>query len=279
MSRNLLCLALLSLIGGTDAFSIQRSTTSMKMSVSTDSRRNFLNQIATTTATVVAAASAAPAPAFAISGKNRVNAKLQSYGLPAAIVPDGLTPLVDIYGKGKNRFPILVTFSHPPDWVVTYPSNDVNGEDGTIQAGEYAKGDTATFFLYSPPGNVKNLEEKGKDFYSECLEKAISQKGANMYQSFKVTKTETMKTELGQTYVVCDFKYQLLTGAGFEVDRNGVASITSQGDAIEVLWSATIRQRYKKMEPVLRNIAGSFRCYTDGLQFSNDLITNRPDVF
>lgn len=48
----------------------------------------------------------------------------------------------------------MVTFSHPVDWVVTYPSNDVNGEDGTIQAGEYAKGDTATLFVYNEAGNV-----------------------------------------------------------------------------------------------------------------------------
>lgn len=78
-----------------------------------------------------------------------------SYGLPGPIVPQGLTPLASIYGKGKNRFPLLVTFSHPPDWVVTLPSIDINGEDGTIQAGEYAKGDTATLFVNSELGHVK----------------------------------------------------------------------------------------------------------------------------
>lgn len=44
--------------------------------------------------------------------------------------------------------------NHPVTWVVTLPSNDVNGEDGTIQAGEYAKGDTATLFVYSEGGHV-----------------------------------------------------------------------------------------------------------------------------
>lgn len=44
--------------------------------------------------------------------------------------------------------------NHPITWVVTLPSNDVNGEDGTIQAGEYAKGDTATFFVYSDEGHI-----------------------------------------------------------------------------------------------------------------------------
>ena len=38
--------------------------------------------------------------------------------------------------------------------VVTLPSQDVNGEDGTIQAGEYAKGDTATLFVYQEEGKV-----------------------------------------------------------------------------------------------------------------------------
>lgn len=44
--------------------------------------------------------------------------------------------------------------SHPITWVVTLPSNDVNGEDGTIQAGEYSKGDTATLFVYTEGGHV-----------------------------------------------------------------------------------------------------------------------------
>lgn len=44
--------------------------------------------------------------------------------------------------------------------------------------------------------------------------------------------------------MICDFKYELLTGAGFEVDRRGVAAITSQGPAVEVLWTASTRERY-----------------------------------
>lgn len=65
--------------------------------------------------------------------------------------------------------------------------------------------------------------------------------------------------------MVCDFKYELLTGAGFEVDRIGVASVTSTGTAVQVLWTASTRQRYKKTEEQLREIAGSFRCYSGGL--------------
>ena len=55
-----------------------------------------------------------------------------------------------------------------------------------------------------------------------------------MYQNFKITKLEP-KTVGNQEYMLCDFKYQLLTGAGFEVDRKGVASVTSEGKAVEVL--------------------------------------------
>jgi hypothetical protein len=50
----------------------------------------------------------------AVGGLQKVNAKLQGYGLPpVANVPDGFTPLCDIYGKGSNRFPLLITFNHP----------------------------------------------------------------------------------------------------------------------------------------------------------------------
>lgn len=94
-----------------------------------------------------------------------------------------------------------------------------------------------------------------------------------MYQNFKVTSMTPQKGEYrDQEYMLVDFKYDLLTGAGFEVDRRGVASVTSEGNAVEVMWAATTRQRYKKLEPTLRSIASSFRCYTDGLNFSEDLV-------
>jgi hypothetical protein len=93
-----------------------------------------------------------------------------------------------------------------------------------------------------------------------------------MYQNFKVTNISPQKGEYrDQEYMLVDFQYDLLTGAGFEVDRRGVASITSEGNAVEVLWAACTRQRYKKLEPTLRGIAGSFRCYTDGLNLSEEL--------
>ena len=43
--------------------------------------------------------------------------------------------------------------------------------------------------------------------------------------------------------MLVDFKYTLLTGAGFEVERQGVASVTSVGDGVQLLWSASISAR------------------------------------
>lgn len=236
-----------------------------------ESRRNFFFSTVATGAAILGSGVLAPDAAQAISGTSKVDAKLRGFGLPpVGEVPDGFTPLLEVYGKGKNRFPILVTFSHPITWVVTKPSNDANGEDGTIQVGEYAKGDTATFFVYSDPGHIDDIASQPKELFEKALIKAISQKGDSMYQNFKIKKLAPVTVD-GQTYVLADFSYQLLTGAGFEVDRKAVASITSQGPAVEVLWAASTAIRYKKTEQDLRKIVGSFRCYTDGLNFSNEL--------
>ena len=106
-----------------------------------------------------------------------------------------------------------------------------------------------------------------------------SSKGDNMYQDFKITKVEPVTADNGK-YVLIDFKYTLLTGAGFEVERKGVASITSAGEGVQLLWSASIAARYKnKTEGQLRSIVNSFRCYADGLNFSADLQKYDPDSF
>jgi hypothetical protein len=265
---------------GCSAFTVQeqasRRVTSLNLSednlITEGSRRSFLSQAAITTGMACFGETLSLQPANAVSGVSKVDAKLRGYGLPPlGPVPDGFAPLLEIYGKGKNRFPILVSFSHPITWVVQTPSNDVNGEDGTVQAGDYGKGDTATFFVYSDPGHVNDIASQPKELFEKALMKSIGQKGENMYQNFKVTKL-TPVTKAGQTYVMADFKYQLLTGAGFEVDRKGVASITSEGPAVEVLWAASTSARFKKTEPNLRNIVDSFRCYTEGINMSDELM-------
>lgn len=122
---------------------------------SADSRRTFLQKVSTASVAAATGLTSMPTASLAVTGEKKVNAKLLGYGLPPQPSISGLTPLCDIYGKGANRFPLLVTFQYPFDWVVVTPSNNANGEDGTIQAGEYAKGDTATLYVNSEMGNVK----------------------------------------------------------------------------------------------------------------------------
>lgn len=296
MKSSLLCSSLFALMASSDVsgFALSNSKSTTTSSTTTqiaasaedegDSRRKFLSQALATGFTYSAAALATtgvlapPQPANAASAEAKVNAKLKAYGLPPITnVPKGMKPLLEVYGKGKNRFPLLVQMVHPLTWIVQLPSNDANGEDGTIQAGEYAKGDTATFFLYTDKGHVDDIGKAGKDLFEEVLIKSISQKGANVYQNFKVisTKPQTGNPDYaGKDYVLCDFKYDLLTGAGFEVERRGVASVTSEGAAIEVLWAASTRVRFKKTEDSLRDIVASFRVYSDGLNFNEELAKN-----
>jgi len=272
MKLSLLSLSLLA--SGVNAFStapskLSASSTQLSMA-NEDDRRSFISKTAGSAAALAFGLVQTPgsAQAFGGGGLKKVNAKLVQYGVPTIDkVPDGFSPLAEVWGKGKNRDPLLVSFLFPVDWVVTLPSQDVNGEDGTIQAGEYARGDTATFYVYTEPGKVENIAEQPKELFQNALIKSISQKGNNVYQNFKVTKL-VPKNVNGQDFMICDFKYELLTGAGFEVDRIGVASVTSVGNNVEVLWAASTRQRYKKTETQLRTIADSFRCYSGGLEMS-----------
>jgi hypothetical protein len=66
------------------------------------------------------------------------------------------------------------------------PNNDANGEDGTIQAGEYAKGDTATLFVYTDPGHVDNLHTQPKELFEKALMKSIGQKGEYLHDVFYI---------------------------------------------------------------------------------------------
>lgn len=260
------------LLSGTAAFapsvSQPSSSSSLSMSASDSDRRSFLSKAAVTGG-LSFLLQQAPQPAQALGGGGaleKANAKLRGLGVPPMDkLPSGFSPLVEIYGKGRNRDPLLVSFVHPFDWVVTLPSQDTNGEDGTIQAGQYAKGDTATFYYDESVGKVDNIVEQTKDFFQKELIKAISQKGDNVYQNFKVTKIEP-KVVNDQGFMTVDFKYDLLTGAGFEVERRGVASVTSIGKGVQMLWCASTRQRYNKgTEPSLREMADSFRVYAEGL--------------
>jgi len=266
----------------TNTGTLESRSTTLCMSkvgqISSTTRRGFMDNVAAASITVAPSLLMTPYPAMAY-GLNKANEKLASYGLPGLSgVPNGYSALAEIYGRSPNRSPLLVAFGFPLDWVVTLPSQDANGEDGTIQAGEYAKGDTATFFVVPNEGKVENIQGKDTLFLKNSLIAAISQKGNNVYQDFKIIKADAVTVDNAK-YVMVDFKYTLLTGAGFEVERRGVASITSSGNGVQLLWTASIAARYKnKTEGQLRNIANSFRVYSEGLNFSADLKPNFQDL-
>lgn len=86
-----------------------------------------------------------------------------------------------------------------------------------------------------------------------------------MYQNFKLLKTTKGPTgSNGAQYYIVDYKYELQTGAGFTVDRKGVASVTQLKDSVLALWTATTDARFKKLGGDLRAMADSFRVY-DGV--------------
>ena len=109
-----------------------------------------------------------------------------------------------------------------------------------------------------------DVSKEEDDFFRDAITKAISQKGQNVYQSFKIMNVEK-KVKDGSPYAIVDFKYELLTGAGFQVDRRGVASVGSAGSSVQVLWTAATTARYKKVGDNLRTIAESFRVYSGGI--------------
>ena len=90
----------------------------------------------------------------------------------------------------------------------------------------------------------------------DSLKGGIAQKGGGeLYQEFKVRKV----TPGAPTTV--DFSYELLTGAGFIVERRGVAAVTDVNGKSQALLAVTTSARFKGLEPKLRTIADSFRCY------------------
>ena len=155
-------------ISTASAFEVAQQVPSVSSTaLDASSRRSFLASQAAASFGVATAlvngVDIEPAAAFG-GGLSKVNNQLKGYGLPTISVPDGFSPLLELYGKGNNRTPLLIQFAHPSDWVVTLPSQDVNGEDGTIQAGQYAAGDTATLYVMSDTkvevGTYHNMTKK-----------------------------------------------------------------------------------------------------------------------
>lgn len=193
-----------------------------------------------------------PAPASAQSIKS-IDKTLTSLGLPAlGSIPGGFSAALATYTQNRAK-PLLVTFAFPNGWLIVKPSINTNGESGTISAGDYGKGDSASLYVSDQTGDLTD-----KSFLTKFLIAGISQRGDNQYQSFKLG---AIKKGTADGYVSADFSYELLTGAGFVVERKGVASITKDGTGAQGLLAVTTASRWKKLEDALRTTTSSFRCY------------------
>ena len=103
---------------------------------------------------------------------------------------------------------------------------------------------------------VRPVAGHGQGLLRQALKGGIAQKGGGeVLPGFKVRKV----TPGAPTTV--DFSYELLTGAGFIVERRGVAAVTDVNGKSQALLAVTTSARFKGLEPKLRTIADSFRCY------------------
>ncbi|KAJ1455654.1 hypothetical protein M885DRAFT_519338 [Pelagophyceae sp. CCMP2097] len=194
----------------------------------------------------------AAAPANAAS-LNKVEKALSGLGLPAlGELPGGFNALLETYSQGRGNKPLLVRFAFPSSWLVVKPSVNTNGESGTISAGDYGKADSASLFVSPEVGELTSRE-----FLNKVVVAGISQRGDNQYQSFKLGKV----TPGEKGYTLVEYKYELLTGAGFVIERTGVASVTSVGTGSQALITVTTSTRWKKLEDTLKAVANSFRVY------------------
>eukprot|EP00634_Sargassococcus_sp_CCMP2135_P005631 CAMPEP_0198665682 /NCGR_PEP_ID=MMETSP1467-20131203/61514_1 /TAXON_ID=1462469 /ORGANISM="unid. sp., Strain CCMP2135" /LENGTH=242 /DNA_ID=CAMNT_0044402285 /DNA_START=46 /DNA_END=774 /DNA_ORIENTATION=- len=184
----------------------------------------------------------------------KFNKKLDSLGLAElSEIPNGFNAAVESYTQSMPK--LWVQFFYPSSWLFIKPSQNTNGESGTISAGDYGKGDSAALFV-GDGGKGANL--KDKKFLASTIIAGISQRGDNQYQNFDLGKVTTGGEP---NYVLVDFNYELLTGAGFVVERKGVASLTTLGDAVPALIAVTTAARYKKIKDQLLTSASSFRAF------------------
>eukprot|EP00967_Tisochrysis_lutea_P041423 scaffold49786_cov25-Tisochrysis_lutea.AAC.2 len=195
---------------------------------------------------------------------------LESQGFPPLPNVNGLSPLVEYIGaappanidgsKTKDRAfsnTLLVKFLYPSGWLVEFPTITENGEAGKIAANNYLKGDFADFVAVRLPAD-KNLDNLDKEFYRNFLS---SQMTKDVFEDVKVKKMKRATGTDGVEVAYIDFSYTLLTRAGFEVNRKGVACVHLVGDTVVGLVTGTTEQRFKGLEADLRTCAESFRAY------------------
>eukprot|EP00904_Undaria_pinnatifida_P002119 jgi/Undpi1/11908/HiC_scaffold_4.g01607.m1 len=264
-------------LGGSQAFVVPGATvpsTSAARQASSSNgactRSEALSTFGTALLGAAAVAGGVPSSALAASTAD-VNKKLSAYNLPPVVdTPDGFNTLLEGYGKdgalknslgSSNRDPILVTWNYPKGWIVERPNTDTNKEAGTISTGDYGRGDSAALFV-APKSLIGGSSLSSKETMEGVLKKALSQKGDNQFQSFKLKSVKEGVTDFaGSKYFIAEFQYELLTGAGFTVERKGIASVAQIGNSVNAVVGATTANRAKTVKPQLQEIAYSFRVY------------------
>jgi len=83
----------------------------------------------------------------------------------------------------------------------------------------------------------------------------------DVYEDVKIKKITPVTQPDGAEVAYIDFRYTLLTRAGFEVVRKGMASAQVASGAVVGLVIATTEQRYKGLEDDIRASVDSFRAY------------------
>mmetsp|Transcript_29255 Transcript_29255/g.94376 ORF Transcript_29255/g.94376 Transcript_29255/m.94376 type:complete len:245 (+) Transcript_29255:54-788(+) len=181
----------------------------------------------------------------------KFNKRLTGLGIEeVASIPEGFNAAVESYTQSSPK--LWVEFFYPNTWIFVKPSQNTNGESGTLSAGDYGKGDSCALFVGQ---GAKALSDK--TFLTKTLISGIAQKGDNQYQNFELGKV----AKPNDNYVLAEFTYELLTGAGFVVERKGVASVTTVGDAVPALIAVTTAARYKKIGDKLKTATASFKAY------------------
>lgn len=213
---------------------------------------------------------AAGALPFSADAKSLEEAKkaLETYGAPelapkdldfgwnAAVEPIGLAESA-YYGRFKlGNEPIVVTFNVPLGWVIAKPNIDFNGSAGTVSANDFSKGDSAT--LWVDAKSEKGIEEMKKGDYFKILKKALSQKGNNIIEALKISK---ISDGLAPGYKTLEYEYEIESGAGFSINRNGLATVAQCGDQknLQLFWTGVTTPRWSGQQKTLRQIVQSFK--------------------
>lgn len=233
------------------------------------SRAAVLRRLGTGTAALLAT----PLPAKAES-LEEARKKLGDVGLPKLIpdddpswnLPFGWSVAVTTIGTTRydaaakvqlGNEPLSVTFQVPPLWVVNKPIVTVNGVSGALSTNNYGTGDAATFWVNTKP-KVKLADMKQKDFIKN-IKKALSIKVKSGVDEFTITNIRD--GEPGYRFV--EYTYNFYSGAGFTMQRQGIASFCQVGNEgnIQCLWAATVPARWEENQlgQVLTRVIETFR--------------------